>query len=245
LKTRLLYTAIFCLLLLPGAYAQLGANKEGGIAYEKEWSFGAMAHTNGFGGNLQFTRFRHKGNFSLLDINIYSIFHPKEISLPNPDNQGSRPYVFGKLNQLMAFNAGYGSRIVLADQYVPGNIRINFNYSLGPLIGMLKPVIYEIQSPDPLLPDKFEKFNPNDEVQQSRIIGSDWTRGFNQLTFLYGIHGKGSFSFEWGNREAHFFSLEAGCIIDAFPQEVPIFAYIKNQRVFTNLFLSFSFGKRS
>lgn len=243
-KHRYFIFVFFCCFLCLKTQAQLGKNKEGGLVYEKEWSVGAMVHTNGYGLNFEKIKMRKDRNFELLDFNIYSIFHPKEISEPNPDNQGSRPYVYGKLNNLIGINGGYGRRLVLADKWIYNGVKINLNYSLGPLIGMLKPVYYEIESDALGGTNTFERFNPNDERQQSKIVGTDFTKGFDHLSFLYGLHGKSSLSFDWGGSEKHYFSIETGIVIDAFPVEVPIFAYIKNDRVFTNLFVSISIGKR-
>ncbi len=224
--------------------AQLGQNKESRLGYDNEYSLGAMVHTNGFGVNGELLHFRHDGNYQLIDLNFYSISHPKETSQPNPDNQQSRSYVFGKLNNFYALSAAYGSRIVIAEKWTSTNVKVNFNYSFGPVGGLLKPVYYEVQSLDPNGSSTFERFNPNDDNQHARIIGTDFWRGFNQITFLYGGHAKTSMSFEWGPSETKYLSLETGLIVDVFPVEVPIFAYINNQRVFINMFLVFSFGKR-
>ena len=225
-------------------HAQLGQNKESFASYKHEWSFGPLVHTNGFGGNLQFASESKNGNFQLVDISFYTCSHPKEIDQPNPDNQQSHSYVFGKLNSFFCLNAGYGGKIVLAEKWVSNGVRISMNFTGGPVLGILKPVYYEIQSKDQNGSSTFEKFRPDDDDQHARTIGTDFWRGFKETGAIYGIHGKGSLSFDWGSGETHYFSLEAGCTVDAFPIEVPIFAYIKNQRVFANLFLAFTFGKR-
>ncbi len=244
IRFKIFWMLFLSLLGFLPVHAQLGQNKEGSLLYENEYSVGALVHTNGFGLNCEFLHFRHDGNYQLIDVNMYTVSHTKEYSLPNPNNPQSSDYVFGKLNSLFVINAGYGSRIVIAEKWTSSNVKVNFNYSFGPMIGLLKPIYYEIQSADPQGSNTYEKFRVNDDSQQARIIGTSFTKGFNEIRGIFGGHAKASMSFEWGPSETHYFSLETGITLDAFPVEVPIFAYINNQRVFTNMFVSFSFGKR-
>jgi len=52
-------------------------------------------------------------------------------------------------------------------------------------------------------------------------------------------------SFEWGKQEYNYYSLETGVMVDAFPTPVPIFATIKNDQVFVNLYLTLTYGIRN
>jgi hypothetical protein len=157
------------LLLLPCAsFAQLGKNMESNILYEREWEGGVFIHTNGYGLLLRRAAYINVNTYHLWDVDLYILKHPKEISLSNPDNPDSQPFVFGKTNAFAILRVGYGMRHILADVANNAHIRIDLNYSIGPDIGFLKPVYYEITEPGADANPVYEKFNPTDEKQNNR-----------------------------------------------------------------------------
>ena len=207
-----------------------------------------MLHTGGEGINFQFARFNIVNRYRLFELGFYILKDPKEQRQPNPDIVDSRPYVFGKLNNLFVLKGNYGGKRVLADRLVPNGIKIDFNYSAGVLAGFLKPQYFQIRlnnpdGGDPTIRD--ERFNINNTTYQQNTIGnSSFLKGLNQTTFMAGANAKLSLDFEWGNSETKYWSLESGVMCDVFPQEVPIFAYNSNNKYFLNIFLVLSYGSR-
>lgn len=244
----LLFFAAITYCIFP-ASAQLGKSMDGGVLYEKEWSTGPMVLTPGFtlGWDLQFTRYIKADRYRLFDISLYQLKHPKEIALPNPNRQEPHSYVFGKKNGLTVIKGGFGMRHILADRLTQNGIRINFNYNLGPMLGIIKPVYYEIETiVDGQVKTVYEKFDPEDIQKQNNIIGTaPISKGLDEMGVMFGLGAKSSFSFEWGNYDYKFYSIETGVTVDAFPKDVPIFAFIDNNKLFVNLFLCFSFGNRN
>ncbi|RYD83065.1 MAG: hypothetical protein EOP53_01925 [Sphingobacteriales bacterium] len=220
------------------------------LLYEHETSYGFMAHTRGIGASLQFTKHRSADNFRLLDFNFYSLKHPKEVKLPNPNIITSRAYVFGKLNNFYALKMNYGARRILADKYTTNAVRLNLNYSFGPVLGIVKPVYYDVKQYNPDQSGGFQdtkkmKFDEENADMQENIVGtSGFMNGLGETKFMFGANIKTSLSFEWGHDDDRFYSLETGMMVDAFPKDVPIFAYIKNDQAFLNLFLTLSYGTR-
>jgi hypothetical protein len=216
--------------------------------YENESSFGLMPHTKGFGLCAQFTKHKTADNYRLLDFNFYSLKHAKEIKLPNPDVTNSRAYVFGKLNSLYILKANYGARRILADKLAKNSVRINLNYSVGPILGIVKPVYYDVKIYDRennTYTVESERFDLENTTMQLNTVGTThFPKGWSESTFMFGANAKTSLSFEWGREDNKFYSLETGVMVDAFPKDVPIFAYIKNDKAFINLFLAFSYGTR-
>src|SRR5262249_35769365 len=156
---------------------------------------------------------------------LYSIRHPKEQRLPNPDLTDSRPYVFGKINSLIIARANYGGKRMLANRLLPNAIRVDLNYSIGGMMGFLKPHYYQVRVPnpdggDPSLVD--ERFDPDNETQQENIVGnSSFFKGIKETTFMPGGDARMSLNFEWGTGDYKYWSLETGIMADVFPQEVP------------------------
>lgn len=245
---------ILSLVLFAGICQNASAQSSGtSFLYEHERSIGLIQHTKGFGASVQFAKQRTSDNYRLLDFNLYSVKHPKEIRLPNRDMINSRSFVFGKLNSLFVLKANYGARRILADKLAKNTVRINLNYSAGPIVGILKPVFYDVKVlvPDPQQPDKLisqekpYRFDEEDTKKQMSTVGySNFGYGIGQSTFMFGANAKTSLSFEWGREDNKFYSLETGIMVDAFPKDVPIFAYINNDQVFVNLFFALSYGTR-
>jgi hypothetical protein len=239
---------LICLLVNFLCLNAYGQEETKSILYEHEWNAGLLLHTRGMGVSLQFTKERTASNYRLWDFNVYNLRDPKEIRLPNPYIQGSRDYCWNKANALIAIKANYGTRKIIADRFLKQNVKVNFNYTFGPIMGILKPVYYDVKldQPDGSDPKVISvKWDPeNINYQQNTIGYSPATKGLFESQLIFGANAKGSFSFEWGKYDYKFYNLETGVMVDAFPQEVPIFATGNNNRVFVNIFLCLTYGTR-
>jgi hypothetical protein len=153
--------------------------------------------------------------------------------------------VFGKENGFGAFNTLIGVKYNFAERLANQGVEINLNLLAGPSIGLVKPIYYQISDPENPNQPVYKKFDENDEEMQVNIIGkAPFNKGLKEMGFLAGLSSKASFSFEWGAFDHKYFGLETGIQVHAYPTEVPIFAFIKNERVYTNLFITLSFGFR-
>jgi hypothetical protein len=240
---------LFCLFagFAFSAVAQDDRADEKNVLYTRSTQFGVLFHTRGYGVDMQFIKQKNVSTMRLIDVSAYELMHPKEILLPNPLITNSRLYAFGKINNLFALKFNYGARKVLGDRFLAQDIKVNFNYSFGPVVGWLKPVYYDIQIPGPdgTYSIVQKKFDLNDVVSQKNTVGpASLTKGLNESFFTFGGNAKTGLSFEWGKEEYKFYSLETGVMVDAFPAPVPIFASIKNDQVFVNLYLCLTYGTR-
>jgi hypothetical protein len=217
------------------------------LMYERESNTGILFHTRGIGISYQMTRHKTADNYRLFDFSLCTVKNPKEFKQANPNEPNSRPFVFGKINSLITLDASYGARRILADKITRESIRINWNYSIGPCLGILKPVYYDldIKKPDGGSVRASKPFDENDPNFASQILGtSPFMMGIKNTSFIPGLVGKTSISFEWGNYEDRYYSVETGVMVNAFPWDVPIFAFDQNQKIFANLFLTLSYGTR-
>ena len=232
-----------------GAFAQDDRSQEKNLLYKHAADYGVLLNTGGYGLDAQFLKQRTVTDHQLFDVSILELKSPKEIAQPNPLISGSNAYVFGKLNNLIVLNFGYGTRYVLADRNIPNDVKVDLNYTIGPVIGWMKPVYYQVRvpSPDGGQPNIIEaKFDPNNVIYQDNTVGvaPEILKGVNESFFIFGGCAKAGLNFEWGKADYKYWSLETGVMIDAFPTPVPIFATIKNDQVYVNLYLSISYGIR-
>jgi hypothetical protein len=242
------YCLTLSALIFLGLNASFAQDYTPSLMYERESSTGILFHTRGIGLSYERTHHKTADNYRLFDFSLSTLKNPKEFKQSNPDKANSRPYVFGKINSLITLDASYGARRILADKLTRESIRINWNYSIGPCLGILKPMYYDldIQKPDGSGSIRESKpFDQNDPNFASQILGnSPFMTGIKKTSFMPGLVGKTGFSFEWGNYEDRFYSVETGIMINAFPSDVPIFAFDQNQKIFANLFLTLAYGTR-
>ena len=218
-----------------------------GADYEKAWNTGLLVHTGGFGAFAEFTKQATFKNARIFDFDFYSLKDPKEISTNNPNYPDSRSYVYGQLNSVFLLKAQVGLRHIITNKERESGVKINYSFCAGPVIAFLKPAYYDIlvAGPDNQTSVVSEKFDPGSLISQDNIEGgSGFSKGLNETTLLFGLSGKASLNFEWGPAPYRFYSLETGVLVDAFPEDLPIFAYIKNKPLFVNLFVSIAFGGR-
>lgn len=242
----------FCFHSLSFAQENKGKNKkknevEPSIKYEEFFKGGAHLHTNGWGLNFMYGQNNtRKKSFILTADFVLALKHPKETKVVNPVYEQGNPYIYGKKNSLMAFRPGLGQQYRIADKEESFGVRVDLNYTVGPSLGILKPVYLEIvRNPQDGEPYRnTERYRPDVHVNQGNIYGgAPFHRGIGEISVEPGISAKSSLSFSWGDNATNYKSLETGVSVDAYLREMPIFAFIDNKQIFVNLYLSFSFGR--
>ena len=220
------------------------------IRYDYILHGGALLHTNGFGLDVQYMLNRKVNKNLVFNLDITSLKHPKETKVINPIYDDAKAYIYGKLNAAIPVRLGIGNQFILADKEIYNGIRLTFNYSLGPSLTLLKPEYLNFIYRDPSTNKgylKIEMFDPTNiwHLNQGNIYGgTSFFKGFEKVTARMGGFLKLHFGFEWGDYEEHFRIIETGVIIDAFPEPLPIFAFIENKYVFVNLFVNLNIGRR-
>lgn len=219
------------------------------IRTEHQLKGGVIGHTNGWGIGVLYGHFKDKDVNNLYSFDyLFSLKHPKETKVVNPGFDQANPYVFSRKNALMLARFGIGRQIEIADKQEAIGVRIDWNYLIGPNLGLLKPNYIE------LLKDKDNgetvkktvRYKPQKHNNQGNIFGgAPYVRGLSEISVKPGLSAKTSLSFAWGEERKRFKSIEAGIMVDAFFQRMPIFYFEKrkNKRIFVNLYASFSFGK--
>jgi len=144
---------------------------------------------------------------------------------------------------LMVARLGWGQQYRIAEKDDDLAVRVDLNLTLGPNLGLLKPVYIEVlrENDEGETVRKIERYEPTGRhIDQGKIYGgASYLRGLTEVRGIPGVSSKASLSFAWDD----FKSIETGVMVDAFPRKMPIFAFIDNKELFINLYLNFSFGK--
>lgn len=252
----MLRSLIIGLLALPlSLAAQTGIFDGERTLYTKEVSGGFIAHGEGWGLNFHHGTYTTARKRRLIGVEIVNMKHPKEVKSFNPYYEDSRGYFYGKVNSVLFIRPTIGQRIQITDKIRHMGVEVNFTYSVGPSIALLKPVYLEIgyDTADalggyPYYRISSERYDPDRHFAESIFGRSSWFRGLNESTFEVGGHARAGLNFEHSGTNGGLKAIEVGVFADVFARPLVIMAEderVTNKSVFVGLYGSLHFGKKS
>lgn len=225
----------------------LNAQRVSNDEYNREFSFGVMAHPKGFGFDFRFGRYVSNGRIEYLEAEFLSIRHPKEVRIFNTGITNTNPYTYGKLNYAYIGRLGYGNKFMLTEKKLKNTASISFNVAVGPTFTMLKPVYLDLLQTD-VNNNSYvisKKVTEDAEINQADVIGnSPFSKGFNELDFRLGAFAKAGFNFDWGDFSDEIKAIEVGVYVDAFPKQLPLMLYTENKYIFPSFYICAVFGNK-
>lgn len=256
----LLVTALAAQQRLPGNQNIYDAEGPGFI-YDNEWTFNFGLGTPR---NL-FFGFKRAKILAYNKASFYTVFlgdirHSREQRLNFEriilaTNQVSRPFVFGKQNQLYALRVGFGKRTYLSEKARQRGVAMGYSWEIGPALGFLKPYYLEVQTGD--IPGgtvreiAYSEEDADIFLDRFRVFGAaSWGRGLDEIKLLPGIHGRASVHFGFGAFDELAKSFEVGIQGDFFFRDAPIMVEseltpgVTNSNLRLSLFLQMQLGRR-
>ncbi len=215
------------------------------IFYRNEKSFGISLNSNGMGISGRYAKRLNARKKTIWEIDGANIKHPKEVRISN-SYYNNRSFVFGKQNLFLNLRGGWGKQHEIFRKVDRGGISIRRYFSVGPTIGILKPIYYEVfKAGGGGLNDYYiseEKFDPS--IHQGYIYGrASFFKGFNEISVVPGAYGRFGISFEYSKSDITIHAIETGICLDLFPKKIEIMATEQNNFYFLTLFVAYRFGK--
>jgi hypothetical protein len=241
---KLLIIAVVFIFGINSVYSQGEVDEQQKNFYLNERSFALLLNTDGFGISYREGKRINYLNKKLLEFELVSLRHPKEVKLTNPYYQTPGTFVFGKVNSVILLRGSIGRQHEIFKKADLGGVAIRYFYSGGPVIAFSKPIYYKIL--DPISQFEFdikeEKFDVK-KHEPSMIYGkSTFTKGLKETKILPGLFAKGGFNFEYSKQDKVIHAVEIGAQINLFPQKLLIMASTTNKAIFFSLFASYRFG---
>ena len=226
-------------------FAQGEIKSQARIFYRNEKSIGISLNSNGMGISGRYAKRINARKKTLWEIDLANIKHPKEIKISN-SYYNNRSFVFGKENLFINLRGGWGKQHEMFRKVDRGGISIRRYFTVGPAIGFLKPIYYEVfKAGGGGVNDYYiteEKFSTS--THQGNIYGrASFFKGIDETSIMPGIYGRFGMSFEYSKSDITIHAIETGVSLDLFPKEMVIMATEQNNFYFLTLFVAYRFGK--
>lgn len=237
---------IICIFFVVGSsMAQGEINNQDKIFYRDESSVAVMFANNGVGIGYIYGKRIDFFNKKLYEINVYNIRHKKEVKVTNQYYGSGKSFVFGKENLPINFNIGIGKQKKLFKKRDVGSVAIEYFYTYGGSVVLLKPIYYDVLVPigPNSIEVKEEKFSSSVHSAIDIYGKSSFLKGISETQFVPGAYMKFGMSFEFSQKEKFVHALDAGICLSAYIKEIEIMSNIDNPQLFFNIFISYRFGK--
>jgi hypothetical protein len=231
--------------------------------YKQHTYFGQI-HSNGFGLGYRFGRIRSIENYTFQEFEFLQLKHPKAGRSQGQNRVGTnRRFIWGGINQLYAFQYGFGRQQTLNEKPYWGGVQVNYIASAGGVLGLAIPQYLNILHPKspPISPGENQWYVEAERYDPKNTLHNEWGRingmgplfkGLFNLRPYPGIYAKFAFNFEFGKYLERVNALEVGAMVDVFPIPVPMMAVpdknggLRPDRnfFFVNFYVAYHFGKR-
>lgn len=183
-----------------------------------------------------------------LEVDFSRVRHPKEVRRQGY-TESQNMYSYGRMNVVFFLRGSLGQTIAITERPYKNALGLNFVYSVGGTLGLLKPVYIDVYHPDPNQPGEgylvSEKFDPEKHLDVYRIYGnSSFTKGIGETALRYGGFGRAALQVEWGQYSDESRCLEAGITADLFTEGVPILARRPEDQFFLGMYIALAWGNR-
>lgn len=216
--------------------------EEARTIYKREFTYGAMMHTRGWGLNYRNGVYTTGFTRRMYEFEFTTVKSPKEVKIISASSSG---YVFGKLNHLWLLRTSVSRfNTFIAKQSVRG-IAISYVLNAGISWGYAKPVYLEIIKPDlSSFISVVERYDPDIHDQSQIFDKASFLHGLFKGRFYPGLFLRAGLNFESSRNPNRINSIEVGATMDAFTEKVPIMANDLNEQFLLNLYVLLNFGEK-
>ncbi len=244
MRRAIIFLTALCSLYGTSLLGQGEIDDQQRIFYRNERSYAAVLQTDGYQLSYREGRRIDLRNKVIYEIEFGMFRHPREIRITNPYYGSNNSFIFGKLHNPFYLRGGIGRQHEMFLKEYRGGIAIRYFYSGGAVLSVNKPIYYRVLHPQ--TPTSFilknERFHDDIQWPYDIFGRASFFRGFNEITLIPGLYGKGGFNFEYSPDDRVIHALEIGATLNAFPKKIPIMATEDNRALKLALFASYRIG---
>jgi hypothetical protein len=230
---------------------------EGALVFNKQWALGIKLNTDGY------SFFYEHGKYKTIKrTNLWWIEfgekkqHNQQKVTPQPTvdiypgfeivSVGS-DFVYGKENNFYQLKVGFGRQLLIGGKGTTNGVAVSAIFGGGVSLGILKPYYLQVLDSSSATEVADIKYtdNPTEFLDPNSIVGaSSFSKGLSELTFVPGLHARGSLRFDYGKYRLTLSALEVGVNADFYTQKITIMAQNPNHNLFVDAYVAIDFGGR-
>ncbi len=229
------------------------AEEEGAIVYAKQWVWGFRLYSDGWSTYYEKGKKTSATKGTLYNIEIGERKHPKEQKITKDGGNGiffGNPLVYGKRNNFYFTRLGIGQQYLIGGKGNKNGVAVFAVYGGGLSIGLLKPYYVDIVDPVSGKPATI-KYKDDGSRNDSLFLdpyalqgGSGFTKGFNEMKVVPGLNAHLGLRFDYGRYNEIVSAIQVGVRSEYYFSDMPIMVDVPSHNFFTNVFVSFEFGRR-
>jgi hypothetical protein len=226
-----------------GVCVNLSAQTQDSYEYNSEFTWGINKNSyGGLIGGFTFKKARRLSDqiFETYGLELMNVKNPHEVRV---QAQGGNFFIYGKTNYLYAIRLQYGRDRILFTKGPQQGVEVKAVFAAGPTIGLVNP--YYVQT------GGFQSYTTNSQPYNSQISYSDIQgsgslfEGLGETKLQMGGNFKVALNFELGTVKSNVTGFEAGFLIDAYFNKVPLMiAPTENYAIYPTVFLTLFYGSR-
>ena len=217
------------------------------VIYNRESTLHLTVHTQGLGMGYKAGRIRSIYQTTYWNFEVSYLRSLKQIKLMNLFS--TTAFVYGKMNDVLVLRGGYEVAKRIYGKPYWGGVELRWLYGAGAELALLKPYYYMVVVAEPsstgiyTQETKYDTFDHVDEWIE--IIGrAPFKYRLNEMKLRPGVYVKGGMEFEIGTSRLRAQSIEAGVMVEYFPQGIQLMAQNPEAYVIPTLYLSYHWGSR-
>ncbi len=228
-------------------FSQVPVNEKLLVRITKEIWLGATVHSSGFALNYGMSNFKTSKKKSLINVDLVSINHDKEYKIFGSFDENAKKFIFGKFNSLYTVRFGFGNRKILYEKLRKNGLQISMNYTVGPSLGLVKPVFLEVFKYDfsgRIAGIATERYDPELHNFYNIYGRASWTAGLMETKINPGMFFKFGLDFDYSSNRDIINSLEVGACLDVFSKPVILMVENNNYRFYPSVYINCSIGNK-
>ena len=220
--------------------------EEGALVYNKQSAFGGKLNTDGYGIFYEHGKYKTVTTTNLWWIELGERKDPKEKRSVLGDGAGfqiGNPFIYGKINNLYYLKLGFGQQRLIGGKDVKNGVAVSAIYGGGISAGLVKP--YYVDGLDSSGKLQEVKYSPETEnIFLSAISGVSFTKGFNEITFVPGIHARAALRFDYGHFNELLSAIETGVNASYYSKNINMMYHEPGKKFFFDAYVAIVLGKR-
>lgn len=196
-------------------------------------AFGLLAHTAGFGLDVQYHLISSPKTRFVISTSIASYKNPRELKIESAyADQGGKSYIFDKKNYAYVLSPTFGISKSWVERDDFSRMSVRTTFAAGPALALLKPYYLEVAVPisNNQAYVETEAYNASQHNYTNIVGEADFFLGMNEMRVQPGIKARVSTIFDFSGGGEYIRGVELSAYADYFVQPLDLMDLTQDRR---------------